>query len=328
MQVTTAKEHSRPSAYDRVRVKYTGNITQVFYQKRRSYGGFITKIDKDRYIDNRTGEVHEFKHGDSRADDLQSVARSLSMGRDLINTNVKDISCCRWCTVTYRQRESADQECTPVTDPKRIKIDFQHFIRRLHIIYGQFEYITAAEPQGSGSWHYHIIFIFPSKAPYMENAVVSDAWKQGFVTIKRLDDVDNVGAYLTAYLGDMELKEAKDKGIDGSGRIKEVDYKDDDGKTQKKKYVKGARLHMYPSGFHIFRWSKGIEKPLVEITEEQEAQKKVSAHTLTFERTVHLIDPDTDYENTLNYRYYNSKRTHKQHVSSQSDYNVVKKNTE
>ena len=86
--------------------------------------------------------------------------------------------------------------------------DFRHFNTRCREIFGHYEYITAAEPQGRGAWHLHCVFIFAGKAPYMENAVVRDCWKQGFVTVKRLDDVDNVGAYLTAYLGDMELSEA------------------------------------------------------------------------------------------------------------------------
>lgn len=317
MQVKKAKENIRPSDYDVVRVKSMGHITEVFYQTRKSLGGYITKLDKDHYVDNRTGEVCEFTHSDSRADDLQSVSRSLSMGRDIINANVTDVTNCRWCTVTYRQRETADQECVPVTDAKRIKVDFQHFIRRLHVLYGEFEYITAAEPQGSGSWHYHVLFIFPGKAPYMPNKTVADAWGQGYVTIKKLDDVDNVGAYLTAYLGDMELAESKKCGTyQNHAALKDVQYKDEDGKQQTKRYVKGARLLMYPPGFHIFRWSKGIIKPDIVLLEEKEAQEKVSAATLTFEKTVHLIDPDHEFESTLNYRYYNSKRKEKQYIQA------------
>ena len=59
----------------------------------------------------------------------------------------------------------------------------------------------------------------------MPNEVVADLWKQGFVTVKRLDDVDNVGAYLTAYLGDMELSEAHAQGIT-SGEVKTVEYEE------------------------------------------------------------------------------------------------------
>lgn len=114
--------------------------------------------------------------------------------------------------------------------------DFRHFNTRCREIFGHYEYITAAEPQGRGAWHLHCVFIFAGKAPYMENAVVRDCWKQGFVTVKRLDDVDNVGAYLTAYLGDMELSEASkaDMAVSYSKGIKEVEYEDENGVKQTK----------------------------------------------------------------------------------------------
>lgn len=148
------------------------------------------------------------------------------------------------------------------------------------------------------------------KAPYMENAVVRDCWKQGFVTVKRLDDVDNVGAYLTAYLGDMELSEASkaDMAVSYSKGIKEVEYEDENGVKQTKKYIKGARLCMYPPGFHIFRWSKGIKKPDVSVVEYKKAKEKASSGKLTFTKTVALEDPESDFKNTLQYEYYNSMR--------------------
>ena len=65
---------------------------------------------------------------------------------------------------------------------------------------------------------------------------------------------------------------------------------------------------MYPPGFHIFRWSKGIKKPTVTYMTAGEANEKVGAATLTFEKTVALSDETSSFEATLNYRYYNSKR--------------------
>ena len=177
-----------------VRLKEMGNITEIMYSEKRSRGGYITKIDKDHYVDNRTGELFEFQHIENRAQDLANVAKSLAQGRDILNANITDVSRCRWVTLTYAEN---------MTDPNKLASDFKHFNKRCREIFGNYEYITAAEPQGRGAWHLHCVFIFAGKAPYMENAVVRDCWKQGFVTVKRLDDVDNVGAYLTAYLGDM-----------------------------------------------------------------------------------------------------------------------------
>lgn len=285
-----------------VRLKEMGNIIEIMYSEKRSRGGYITKIDKDHYVDNRTGEFLEFKHLENRAQDLANVAKSLAQGRDILNANITDVSRCRWVTLTYAEN---------MTDPKKLLFDFQNFNKRCRAIFGYYEYITAAEPQGRGAWHLHCVFIFSGKAPYMENAVVRDCWKQGFVTVKRLDNVDNVGAYLTAYLGDMELSDAvsvfHEKTIYSSG-VKEVDYVDENGLKRTKYYIKGARLCMYPPGFHIFRWSKGIKKPDVCIVEYKKAKEKASSAKLTFTKTVALEDSESDFKNTLQYEYYNSIR--------------------
>ena len=287
---------------DTVRLKEMGNITEIMFSKKRSLGGYITKIDKDHYVDNRTGEFLEFKHLENRAQDLANVAKSLARGRDILNANIVNVSYCRWVTFTYAEN---------MTDSTRLLLDFQHCIRSLRKTFGNFEYITAAEPQGRGAWHLHAVFIFDHKAPYMPNDVVAKAWKQGFVAVKRLDNVDNVGAYLTAYLGDMELSEAfnsfHENTIYSSG-VKEVDYVDENGVKQTKYYIKGARLCMYPPGFHIFRWSKGIKKPDVSFVSYKTAKEKASSTKLTFTKTVALEDSESDFKNTLQYEYYNSIR--------------------
>jgi hypothetical protein len=64
---------------------------------------------------------------------------------------------------------------------------------------------------------------------------------------------------------------------------------------------------MYPPKFNIFRYSRGIKQPTVEMMSADKAEKKVSADTLTFEKTLKIENGD-DFETLLNYRYYNSKR--------------------
>lgn len=296
MEVKKLDFHVRPMENGIVRLKTMGNVQEIFWSSKRSSGNFIQKLDKDHYVNLQTGEYLEFEHQKNRSENLQSVARSLSQGRDLLNANIVDTKKCRWVTLTYSDN---------MTDPKKLQKDFENFNVRLRRKYGHYEYITAAEPQGRGAWHLHVVLIFSGPAPYIPNEIMAAAWKQGFVTVKKLDDVDNVGAYLTAYLGDLELTEAKFEGV--KGKIKEVDV-EVDGTMQKKRYVKGGRLCMYPPGFHIFRWSKGIKKPTVTYMTAGEANEKVGAATLTFEKTVALSDETSSFEATLNYRYYNSKR--------------------
>ncbi|PBH17622.1 hypothetical protein BGV21_21320, partial [Clostridioides difficile] len=81
------------------------------------------------------------------------------------------------------------------------------------------------------------------------NSKMSELWKQGFTVTKKLDDVDNVGEYLTAYLGDISLDEVQDMLDDNkvsAGFVlnnfvgKEVRDVEVDG--VKKSILKGARL--------------------------------------------------------------------------------------
>lgn len=317
MSVNRLENNYRPSGRELVRVKQTGNVTELMWIEKRNSKMYIRKVDADHYIDLReepnpeTGEciLHEFNRSENRAQNKAGVAKSLALGRDLLNTNIVDVECCRWVTLTYAEN---------MTDPKRLYEDFKKFNMRLRYHLGEkYEYIVAMEPQGRGAWHAHVVMIFDHKAPFIPNHELADIWGHGFVTIKRLDDVDNVGAYLTAYLGDMDLQEAIDNkqlrlpagctadNIVGEG-IKEVEV-DVDGEKIKKKYIKGGRLHMYPPKFNIFRYSRGIKKPVVELMNADKAEKKVSADTLTFEKTLKITNGD-DFETLLNYRYYNSKR--------------------
>ena len=44
--------------------------------------------------------------------------------------------------------------------------------------------------------------------------------------------------------------------------------------NKEKRFIKGARLHMYPKYFNILRHSRGIKKPEKEIMTYEEALKK------------------------------------------------------
>lgn len=289
--------------YSLVRVKEMGNITEVMWSENYSSKCTIRKLSKDYYVELESGEVKEFKHIQNRACDLKSISKSLGKLRDYLNTNIIDVSKCRWVTLTYSEN---------MTDTNRLYKDFKNFVARLKRKIGSFEYIVAMEPQGRGAWHCHVVMLFDDKAPYIPNDLMANAWGNGFVTVKKLDDVDNVGAYLTAYLGDMEMKEfcnTKEamqlvgKKID----VKEVEI-EEDGIIKTKQYIKGARLYMYPPQFNLYRCSRGIKKPIITYEPEEMAQKKVSAGTLTYEKTILLSDQENDFEKTISYRYYNKIR--------------------
>ena len=198
LKIKSLEEHSRPNSYDEVRVKEMGNVIEVMYSERTNHKIHIRKLSDTEYVDLRTGEIKECNKIDNRAGNLNSVRQSLGRLRDLLNTNITDVSKCRWVTLTYAEN---------MTDPKKLYEDFKKFNMRMRYKGYKYEYIVCMEPHGRGAWHAHLVMIFDDKAPYIPNDEMASIWGHGFTTTKKLEDVDNVGAYLTAYLGDMDMSD-------------------------------------------------------------------------------------------------------------------------
>lgn len=283
-----------------VSVKKMGHIYEICYTQHRNSTCPIEKIDKDYYMLVKTGEIRECEHADNRADNKLQVSQSLKRLRDYINTNVIEVNNCKWITLTYSEN---------MTDAKRLYNDFKKFIKKFKYKYGPFEYIVAMEPQARGAWHAHCIIIFNKKAPYIPNKDIEILWGQGFTKTQKLDDIDNIGAYLTAYLGDMELQSCKENDIQyDKNDIKEI-YEIGNKKLKTpKKFVKGGRLSMYPVGFNIYRISRGIKKPLKEYHPYNSIKEKEGLRQPTFSKAIQLTDSKSDFSNKIIYEYYNTKR--------------------
>ena len=172
------------------------------------------------------------------------------------------------------------------------------------------------EPQGRGAWHAHLLYIWQDqKAPYIPNDTFRELWGHGFVKIKKLADVDNVGAYLTAYLGDMSLDEyakADPRVYGRSYKPKKREVIDENGNKVSKYFVKGARLNLYPANFNMIRTSKGIKRPIETMMTQAEAQKKVSAATKTFQSAIKLTDVENEFETIIVKEQYNAIRKKRQ----------------
>lgn len=288
-----------------VKVTEMGNVVEVQYMSRRNCKQTIQMLTGgEQFVICATGEVKDIEHHATRKDNKKGLYKTFANARAVINANVMDVSKVRWCTLTYAEN---------MTDTKRLYEDFRDFNKRFQYYckkhgYSKPEYIVMMEPQGRGAWHAHLLYIWQDhKAPYISNQDFRELWGHGFVKIKKLDNVDNVGAYLTAYLGDMEIDEMDLSKAVGK-QCKVVEVEDEDGKKVKKAIVKGARLDLYPANFNMLRCSRGVKRPVAEMMSQEDAYKKVSAATKTFESAIKLTDHENDFDTVIIREQYNKVR--------------------
>lgn len=283
-----------------VSVKKMGSIYELCYCEHKNNKATIQLLDKEHYTKLSTGEVFECKHISNRADSKAQISQSLKRLRDYINTNVVEPKNCKWITLTYKEN---------MQDTKKLYIDFKNFIKRFKYKYGHFEYIVAMEPQERGAWHCHCIIIFDKKAPFIPNKIIETLWQHGFTKTNKLDDIDNIGAYLTAYLGDMEYKE--EYGSEMLYNIKVVEEIGTQKLKEPKKFIKGGRLYLYPPNFNLYRISRGIKPPKKEYYQYSYIKEKAGLTEPTYSKALQLSDTDNNFSNKIIYEYYNTKRKSK-----------------
>lgn len=301
------KKDMQINAEDLVSLKTMGHIYEICYLQKRNHKITTLLVDKDHYMNLDTGEILLCNHIQSRAESKFQVGQSLKRLRDYINTNVIEPKNCKWITLTYKEN---------MTDTNRLYKDFEKFMKKLryHFNDKKIEYIVACEPQARGAWHMHLIIIFDSIAPFIKNTTISKLWGQGFTKTNKLDNIDNIGAYLTAYLGDMELNNENvsilnKKGLNVSQMdIKEVNEIEHIKLKKPKSFIKGGRLYMYPPNFNLYRISKGIKKPNKIYLSYHVAKEKAGLTSPTYSKGISLSDTDNSFTNKIIYEYYNTKR--------------------
>ena len=108
----------------------------------------------------------------------------------------------KFITLTFKEN---------ITDLKIANNLFKKFIQRLRYkIRKDFKYLAVIEFQKRGAVHYHML----SNMDYIKKDELSKIWKNGFIKINRIKHVDDLGAYLIAYIGKNTKKKNKDKDFD------------------------------------------------------------------------------------------------------------------
>lgn len=271
---------------DFVTVTLMNDIYEVQYLQKSNRQNNILKIDSDRYVIKSTGEIKYYEHTKTRNQSENSIKQTMKKLRYLINANFSGRKNELWATLTFKDTIIAKQ-------PSLIYKEFNKFIKRLNYKYKEkLDYIAILEPHGISNkniseWHgFHLHLLLKSSSsnlyiPYQE---FEQIWGLGMCRIERLKNIDNIGAYLSAYLTNAELSEEN---------------------SSKKKYVKGSRLWLYPKGVRIYRKSKGIRYPK-RIKMPYHSAKELIGIEPHYTKT-YKIEND-NFENIVIFEQYNKKR--------------------
>ena len=193
----------------------------------------IRKISKNQYVNIDTGEIGDYDLKENKVN-VESIRKTFKELVYLIRHNfTADSENQLFITLTYAEN---------MEDKDKLYKDFEKFYKKLKYRYKdkKLDYILVAEPQGRGAWHVHMM-LKGDKPLYIHDSVIRDLWGHGITQTERLKS-DDVGRYYVAYFTNLEVE------------AKEENSKD-------KRYIKGARLPLYPSGMKIYRSTRGIEKP-------------------------------------------------------------------
>lgn len=175
-------------AYDS-RIVYAGNVIEVSLYKQPILTEFKNKIEKT--VREKTAEVIEENR-------KRSIKRTNKRIRDLVNANyVAGKS--SFLTLTFKEN---------LTDYDLAFYYWKLFIKKVKYRYGNMKYLGVVEFQtknyettGRRAIHFHVCLF---DIGYIEQSILLELWNditEGSVDIRELKNVDNVGAYLTSYLG-------------------------------------------------------------------------------------------------------------------------------
>lgn len=177
----------------------SGNIVEIYnYSK-----GYLK--DFEVISGGSGGRVADFKSDNYQEHRKQVLSRAKRDLRRLINSNVgmygADMTS-KFLTLTFSKN---------ITDLETANYEFKKFIKRLN--YSIFKtkkailkYNVVIEFQDRGAIHYHLIIY---NMPFTKQKLLQEIWDNGIVDIRKIDQVDNVGAYIAEYLGDPGKEQGK-----------------------------------------------------------------------------------------------------------------------
>lgn len=170
------KHYSSIRQYNR-RAILAGKVLEIYEYEKPVAKGFEKKRVGRAGASHTTNDVKE----DNRK---KTALRARKMVRNTVNANPQ---LNKFLTLTFAEN---------ITDLNFAHYEFDKFIKRLKTRFEGFQYISVIEFQKRGAIHFHLL----CNLPYVDVNALSEVWGYGFIKLNNIDNVDNVGAYVTKYM--------------------------------------------------------------------------------------------------------------------------------
>lgn len=243
------------------KVVRSGDIIEIYKYEKGIYTGGVNVNGRAGH-----GETTDEQKEKNRELVLMRARREL---RRIINANVGQYGeefTAKFLTLTFKDN---------VKDLEVANNEFRQFIKRLNYrVYkkkcSQLKYSAVVEFQSRGAVHYHIIFY---NLPYIDAEELAEVWGNGFVKINKIDNIDNVGAYVCKYMTKSSY-----------------DDKLDDKLVGKKSYFN----------------SRGLIKPIEQYLDYEDIEN--IKKSLPKELLIYKNEFESDYLGQIEYEQYNLKK--------------------
>lgn len=169
------------------KVVVSGKQVEVFKYSKHVWREFKKKSDDEEFNNTQKEpkQLNMFEQLELKKKKMQfSLNRTKTEIRRLSNSNPQ---LNKFMTLTFAKN---------ITNLKEANYIFNQFIKRITYKYGDFEYLAVPEFQKRGAVHYHLL----CKLPFVKVSELQRIWQQGFIKINKIDNVNNVGAYVCKYL--------------------------------------------------------------------------------------------------------------------------------
>ena len=151
-------------------------------------GKFIDIYEYDKLVVvgfNR--DINLSKKSEERSNNQKSQSSIHRTKKNIKNITNSNPQLTKFLTLTFKKN---------VNDIDYANYEFMQFVKRMKFKYIDFQYLAVIEFQKRGAVHYHII----CNLPYVNKKLIAKKWRHGFIKIKRIKRINNMGGYISKYV--------------------------------------------------------------------------------------------------------------------------------